>query len=76
VSPGFFAPLDVPSVSGRDFIDDDGRNSDHAQRAADFIEGVQSAASAGSLPTVASGAHRVRPIDILYVVAYFHAEIL
>jgi hypothetical protein len=30
VSPGFFAPLDAPSVSGRDFIDDDGRNSDHA----------------------------------------------
>ena len=25
MSPGFFAPLDVPSVSGRDFIDDDGR---------------------------------------------------
>jgi hypothetical protein len=29
VSPGFFAPLDVPRVSGRDIIDDDGRNSDH-----------------------------------------------
>jgi Zincin-like metallopeptidase len=29
VSAGFFAPLDVPSVSGRDLIDDDARNSDH-----------------------------------------------
>lgn len=29
MSPGFLAPLDVPSVSGRDFIDDDGRDSDH-----------------------------------------------
>lgn len=48
----------------------------HAQRAADFIIGLQPAASAGSLPTVASGAHRIRPIDILYVVAYFHTEYL
>ena len=37
----------------------------HAQRAADFINGLQPAASAGELPTVASGAHRIRPIDIL-----------
>jgi antirestriction protein ArdC len=48
----------------------------HAQRAADFIVGLQPAACAGSLPTVASGAHRIRPIDILYVVAYVHAEYL
>ena len=27
-SPGFFATLDVPIVAGRDFTDDDGRNSD------------------------------------------------
>jgi hypothetical protein len=46
----------------------------HAQRAADFINGLQPAASAGSLPTVASGAHRIRPIDILYVVTYSHTE--
>jgi antirestriction protein ArdC len=48
----------------------------HAQRAADFINGLQPAASAGSLPTVASGAHRIRPIDILYVVTYSHTELL
>ena len=48
----------------------------HAQRAADFINGLQPAASAGSLPTVASGAHRIRPIDILYVVTYSHADLL
>jgi putative ABC transport system permease protein len=28
VSPGFFATLDVPIIAGRDFTDDDGRNSD------------------------------------------------
>jgi hypothetical protein len=27
-SPGFFATLDVPIIAGRDFTDDDGRNSD------------------------------------------------
>ena len=48
----------------------------HVQRAADFVIGLQPAASAGSLPTVASGAHRIRPIDILYVVAYSHTESL
>ena len=48
----------------------------HAQRAADFINGLQPAAFAGYLPTVASGAHRVRPIDVLYVSAYSHAEYL
>ncbi len=37
----------------------------HAQRAAAVINGLQPATSAGSLPTVASGAHRIRPIDIL-----------
>jgi len=45
-----------------------------AQRAADFINGLQPAASAGYLPTVASGAHCIRPIDILYVVAYPHTD--
>ena len=29
VSPGFFATLDVPIIAGRDFTDDDGRNSDN-----------------------------------------------
>ena len=28
-SPGFFATLDVPIIAGRDFTDDDGRNSDN-----------------------------------------------
>ena len=37
----------------------------HAQRAADFINGLQPAASARQLPTVASGRSRIRPIDIL-----------
>lgn len=36
----------------------------HAQRAADFINGLQPAASARYLPTVASG-RCIRPIDIL-----------
>ena len=29
VSPGFFATLDVPIIAGRDFTDDDARNSDN-----------------------------------------------
>jgi antirestriction protein ArdC len=47
----------------------------HAQRAADFIEGVQPALRWLTTDR-GSGAHRIRPIDILYVAAYSHAEYL
>jgi antirestriction protein ArdC len=49
----------------------------HAQRAADFIKAFSPRPPPTNYrPTVASGAHRLRPVDILYVVAYFHAEYL